>query len=31
MFAVNAENFSVRRILCRLKKTEPSKIILPGQ
>ena len=31
MFAVNAENFSVEEFFVDLKKTEPSKIILPGQ
>ena len=31
MFAINAENFSVEEFFVDLKKTEPSKIILPGQ
>ena len=31
MFAVNAENFSVEEFFVDLKKTEPSKIILPCQ
>ena len=31
MFAVNAENFSIEEFFVDLKKTEPSKIILPGQ
>jgi|TARA_R110000772_G_scaffold11089_1_gene34914 hypothetical protein len=31
MFAVNADNFSVEEFFVDLKKTEPSKIILPGQ
>ena len=31
MFAINADNFSVEEFFVDLKKTEPSKIILPGQ
>ncbi len=31
MFAVNAENFSIEEFFVDLQKTEPSKIILPGQ
>tara|TARA_R110001592_G_scaffold45643_3_gene145855 strand:- start:14593 stop:15012 length:420 start_codon:yes stop_codon:yes gene_type:complete len=31
MFAINAEHFSVEEFFVDLKKTEPSKIILPGQ
>ena len=30
-FFANAENFSVEEFFVDLKKTEPSKIILPGQ
>ncbi len=31
MFAINAEHFKVDEFFVDLKKTEPSKIILPGQ
>ena len=31
MFAINADNFNVEEFFVDLKKTEPSKIILPGQ
>ena len=31
MFAINAENFNVEEFFVDLIKTEPSKIILPGQ
>ena len=31
MFAMNAEHFKVDEFFVDLKKTEPSKIILPGQ
>ena len=31
MFAINADNFSIEEFFVDLKKTEPSKIILPGQ
>ena len=31
MFAINADNFSVSEFFVDLKKTEPSKLILPGQ
>lgn len=31
MFAINADNFSIEEFFVDLQKTEPSKIILPGQ
>jgi len=31
MFAINADNFSVAEFFVDLKKTQPSKLILPGQ
>jgi hypothetical protein len=31
MFAVNADNFNIEEFFVDLQKTEPSKIILPGQ
>ena len=31
MFAINADNFNVEEFFVDLQKTEPSKIILPGQ
>ena len=31
MFAINPDNFNVEEFFVDLKKTEPSKIILPGQ
>ena len=31
MFAANADNFNIEEFFVDLQKTEPSKIILPGQ